>query len=257
MSINQALGTPMTEEQYACEWSFDSSNHQTNGDYKWMSSFIPNESTVLEIGCGSAFSTLEIAKRAKQVFSIEINDHLVEKASLYLAENDYPPKVVKLSDIVNIDLSTLKEKIIIINADINDAFIDQLVSATNIDFICCWLIGAAPKHAADIMGISLENLKPEYAADYRESITKRGFQLSKIKENTSYQVITRVQPQRDISKMELKQVIIDDLNDQFSLNLSHTQVKDRKTKIASKRMQYIIQGAYKQLNEIYLFSTLL
>lgn len=257
MTINQALGTPMTEEQYAHEWSIDSSNHQNRGDYKWMSTFIPNDSTVLEIGCGSAFSTLEIAQRAKQVFSIEINEHLVEKASLYLTESGYSPKVVKLSEVKNINLSDLKEKIIIINADINDTFIDKLVSETNIDFICCWLIGAAPKHAADIMGVSLDKLKPEYAAEYREAITQRGFRLSRTRKNISYQMVNRFLPQKNISKMEMKKKIINDYNEQFSLNMAHTQIKDRKTKIASERMQYITEGAYTPLNEIFLFSILL
>ncbi|WJW81042.1 rRNA adenine N-6-methyltransferase family protein [Moellerella wisconsensis] len=257
MSVNQALSTLMTEEEYAHAWSSDSSNHQANGDYKWMSTFIPNDSNVLEIGCGSAFSTLEIAKRAKQVFSIEINDHLVEKATLYLTENGYPPKVIKLSEVINVDLSTLKEKIIIINADINDAFIDQLVSEVNIDFICCWLIGAAPKHAADIFGVSLNNLEPDYSANYRESITWRGFQLSKIREKINYHIVIRVQPQSSISKMELKKRVITKLNGQFSLNFIHTQIKDRKTKTPSHRMQYIVQGVHNQLNEIYLFSTIL
>nr|MBG3150489.1 hypothetical protein [Proteus mirabilis] len=247
----------MTEEEYAHEWSLDSFSHQKNGDYKWMSTYIPNDSIVLEIGCGSGLSTLEISNRAKQVFSIEINDHLIKKASLYLTENGFSPKIIKLSEIINIDLSTLTEKIIIINADINDVLIDQLVSKIKINFICCWLIGAAPKHASDILGISLENLEQGYAANYREIITQRGFLLSKLNQGIDYNVVIRVQPQHNVSKMKLKKAIINDINKQLSLTLSHTQIKDRKTRGASERMQYIINDSHIQPREMYLFSVIL
>ncbi|MGG4609966.1 hypothetical protein [Providencia sp. Me31A] len=257
MSVNNVLGTPMTEEEYAREWGFDSLNHQKNGDYKWMSTYIPNDSIVLEIGCGSGLSTLNIVSQAKQVFSIEINDHLIKQATLYLTENGYPPKVLKLSEIINTNLSTLTERIIIINADINDPFIEQLVLKTEINFICCWLIGAAPKHASDILGVSLENLDIEYAATYRETITKKGFSLSKLKPNIGYNVVIRALPQRGVSKMELKKIVIDDLNELLLLRLPHTQIKDRKTKVESKRMQYITQGSQSQPKDMYLFSTLL
>ena len=62
-----------SHEQYLGEWRPNSENHQAQGDYEWMSSFLCGYEKVLEIGVGDGRSTLSIQKGGHAVIGIDEN----------------------------------------------------------------------------------------------------------------------------------------------------------------------------------------
>lgn len=172
-------GRAMTPEEYAAEWSTASEEHKIASDYFWMSTFLTSPAALLELGCGSGRSTLELTKKNNKIVSIEVNEAIAEMAFTYLTNNDVSVRLLQSSEIDEIDLNS-NIQVYIVQASIFDHEVESIVTTHKFDYVIFWLFGAAPIHAANELGVQVNDLETDFAAIYREKATKRSFELSQL-----------------------------------------------------------------------------
>ena len=107
-------------QQYADDWESSSKFHYDNGDYEWMESIIHSYKRVLEIGCGTGYSSKTLLSHGHEVLAVDNNQFCIEKAQLLL--NDYPHFSILKGDIIE------------------SAFCDLLRKNT-FDIVVCWNVG--------------------------------------------------------------------------------------------------------------------
>jgi SAM-dependent methyltransferase len=83
--------TPMNKEQYANFWEPESINFNSNKIYEILSKFIPN-GKILEVGCGIGIGTHYLSLN-NEVLSLDNNEFLIEKAKLYLDNQNSKYKI--------------------------------------------------------------------------------------------------------------------------------------------------------------------
>ena len=169
--IFSALGTPMTQEQYAQEWKVDAEHISNSGHHVWMAEQLGPQDLVVEIGCGAGASTLALAKKSR-VICIESNGALVELCKNNLLSNNVSVQVVKLSE-----LAAVTSQVAIVGCDIFDTSIDQYLEGMKPTAIVCWLIGAAPETIAKNIDKKLEGFTGAEMASYRQKVHKRAYEL--------------------------------------------------------------------------------
>lgn len=166
-----ALGTPMTQEQYAQEWKVDAEHISSDGHHFWMTEQLGPQNLVVEIGCGAGASTLALAKKSR-VICIESNLTLVELCKNNLLANNVSVQIVTISE-----LAEATCQVAIINCDIFDSSIEQYLKPMKPTAIVCWLIGAAPETIAKNIDKDLEDFTGAEMALYRKKVHKRAYEL--------------------------------------------------------------------------------
>lgn len=112
-------------EEYAEQWDVSAKYFYDRGYYTWMASAIENYSTVVEIGCGTGYSTLSLIENGHRVIAVEKNKNCIEKAQSLLKSK-------------NVD----EEKIVFLEGDVADAeFREGLISTFSFDAVICWNVG--------------------------------------------------------------------------------------------------------------------
>ena len=108
----------MTPVEYIAAWNANVKQHFDDGDYEWICDRIrqiPSEkpiNKILEIGCGSGYSTLLFLLSDFDVVSIDANVVAIDAAKQLIEEHDYDPRSdVKLLnlDVVH-DYKAVKEE---------------------------------------------------------------------------------------------------------------------------------------------------
>lgn len=166
-----ALGTPMTQEQYAQEWKVDAEHISGDGHYSWMTEQLWSQNLVVEIGCGAGASTLAIAKKVESyVLSQYLT--LVELCEENLLANNVSVQAVKISE-----LAEAKSQVVIVNCDIFESSIESHLKTMRPEAIVCWLIGAAPEFIAKNIYKDLEDFTDVEMAFYRKKLHKRAYEL--------------------------------------------------------------------------------
>ncbi len=158
------------KETYAELWQKDSNEINSNGLYDWMSEQIKEYETILEIGCGSGISTLNLLERGHDVISIEFNEHCINMTKRLLTENGY--KDIK-----------------IINGQISENNCVDLIKKIKykIDLVICWNPGGANSLSKDEMFNKIEEFyylgyeKPElgFFSNYSEDLIKSACKIGK------------------------------------------------------------------------------
>ena len=151
--MNLAKEIKDSRESYANQWNFTSEFYNNKGYYEIFSAWVPSKSKILEIGCGSGYSTLELLKNSEFIHSIEENTEYIKMASELLKTNyidhqsilrgetledrntlNYKTSYKKLSQINN--SHTLIESNIVADLELKKA-----ISAIKYDVVTAWLIG--------------------------------------------------------------------------------------------------------------------
>lgn len=152
---NPVFGRSMTEEQYSTEWGKSSNAYQRGSYYRWLCERLGRLGKVLEIGCGSGISTLEMLQSAASVTSIEVNPHCISNAKKLLADN-VPEGRYSLHEM---------------NVFSDDIF--SLLVSNSFDTVVLWLPGAANNVVAEVIGSSPETMTGADLGNYRQKIIKR------------------------------------------------------------------------------------
>lgn len=77
---------------YIQHWEYNACQHFNDGDYAWVANLIKQKGIqrILEIGCGTGFSTLAIASKGIQALSIDVIPEAIQNTEKLLTENAIP-----------------------------------------------------------------------------------------------------------------------------------------------------------------------
>lgn len=117
----------MNESQkYALQWENSSQYFYQMKYYDWMLNIIPEHKTVLEVGCGTGYSTLALANAGFRVIAIEKNPDCLIKAKELIKKQCIHPENVEFicGDIVDGSVQT------------------ELIVNHDFDIVLCWNIGS-------------------------------------------------------------------------------------------------------------------
>lgn len=106
-----------------------------------MASFLEQHSRVLEIGCGSGHSTLEISKHASKVLCIEADRRMAELAVEFLNARNVRAELIS-STATGDALDQLHIQVAVLVADIFDPALEKHLAGLRFDDVCCWLLDA-------------------------------------------------------------------------------------------------------------------
>jgi SAM-dependent methyltransferase len=176
------------QKKYAKKWQNTSEFINDQDGYSWMADIVDKYNKIVEIGCGTGYSTLELAKRGHKVFSIESNVACINATIEKLKENNINYDVIKRGTLTDdghkylIEYRDIEKKVnsdvqvYIIEGDIlcfmaqKDLNLFQwLANAGPFNGIICWCIGAhymiGKNRLLDKIQLPIEN-----PALYRNSI---------------------------------------------------------------------------------------
>lgn len=116
----------MTDELlYANQWNSSAQYFYEKGYYSWMVDRLISYKTVVEIGCGTGYSTLALVEKGHRVIAIEKNVDCITQAKKLLSDKGY------------------SEKVIFIEGDIaEDDVRNDLVNRFEFDVVICWNVGS-------------------------------------------------------------------------------------------------------------------
>ena len=111
-------------KEYAEQWDSSGQYFYGKGYYKWMSKHVADYMTVVEVGCGTGYSTLALVEEGHRVIAVEKNNDCIEKAKRLLEEKGKSDQVVFIfGDIAEEDLR------------------EEIVSNYQFDVVICWNVG--------------------------------------------------------------------------------------------------------------------
>lgn len=113
-------------DEYAEQWNVSSKYFYDNGYYAWMAKKLVNYNAILEVGCGTGYSTLALIEQGYKVIAIDKNLSCITKAKELL------------------DRSNVKDnQVIFVEGDITDEQLRRtLLSSYAFDVIICWNVGS-------------------------------------------------------------------------------------------------------------------
>ncbi|SKC80005.1 class I SAM-dependent methyltransferase [Maledivibacter halophilus] len=158
------------KKEYSEQWDKSSAFFYNNNDYNWMCGLIKSYNTVLEIGCGTGYSTLALIKNGHKVIAIEKNEYCMGKAKNLILSNGY--KIGDLGDDIG------KCDVIFILMDVCDNNSNFIIEAIPFDIVICWNIGTywsttmIQNYVPKLMqyGLTLEQIKEAPESSYSEYI---------------------------------------------------------------------------------------
>ena len=114
------------KKDYADQWDVSAKFFYEQGYYSWMAQQVEKMETVVEIGCGTGYSTLALIENGHKVIAIEKNQSCIVKAKQLLTDNE-------ITD----------DKVIFIEGDIaEDSFRNKIAQNYEFDAVLCWNIGS-------------------------------------------------------------------------------------------------------------------
>lgn len=129
------------QDIYAEEWEVSSKDINDQKYYDWMVEQLPLVGTVLEVGCGTGYSTLSLLKHGYSVIAVDNNSYCLSKAKKRTSSYD------------NVEY---------IYADItDDEQIKEMLKDKEFDLVAVWNIG--PYSGDDLTNILKKLLKSKYS----------------------------------------------------------------------------------------------
>lgn len=117
--------------EYAEQWEVSSKYFYDKNYYNWMQTKIKDYNIILEVGCGTGYSTLSLLENGHKVIALDKNSECIEKAKMLIQQSGY--SVGNLSD----------ADVLFIKADIAvEEFYSQLLSSLHFDAVICWNVGS-------------------------------------------------------------------------------------------------------------------
>lgn len=180
------------KKKYSNQWSVTSDEYNKKGIYQWMASFLSdNQNAILEIGCGSGVSTLNLCNKAKKIISIDDNLECLKKSKKLLEEKGIRVRLIKRERIRIISNNKYEtsyfqmkeeflkdEQVLLIEGDIlyDNNLINFLKSYKLFDTVVCWLIGT---HQAKMYNNHVQQDDIKSDGDYRWSVEEHLCRLSR------------------------------------------------------------------------------
>lgn len=144
--------------EYAEHWEVSSKYFYDKKYYSWMQKKVENYSVLLEVGCGTGYSTLTLLKNGHKVIALDKNNECIEKAKALLRQNGYSIGILPEADVCFIETDIVTEQ-----------FYSDVLNKIQFDAVICWNIGSY---------WNKENIQ-----FYLPYMLKYGLELYQIKEN--------------------------------------------------------------------------
>ncbi|MBU3073865.1 class I SAM-dependent methyltransferase [Clostridium estertheticum] len=122
------------KKQYSEQWDESAKSFNKSRDYAWMCKKLEKYAVVLEIGCGTGYSTLTLVESGHKVVVVENNEFCLEKTKRLLKMKGYTYGQAE-DDFTNTDVILLKEDIC------QNSLSDRLLKY-KIEVLACWNIGS-------------------------------------------------------------------------------------------------------------------
>lgn len=120
------MGASNQEEIYAEQWNLSEKYFYEKNRYHWMANKLEGYDTVLEIGCGTGYSTLALVELGHTVIAIDKNPDCIKKAKELVEKNGK------------------SDRVIFIEGDITDEKFRQTLNENcEFDIVVCWNVGTA------------------------------------------------------------------------------------------------------------------
>jgi SAM-dependent methyltransferase len=120
--VNKEMGE---EAIYSEQWNISAQYFYNKNYYSWMADKLIQYKTVLEVGCGTGYSTLALVERGYKVIAVEKNQECLKKAKVLLSEKGY-----------------INGEVIFIKGDIaTDEIRNAVINKFDFDVVICWNIG--------------------------------------------------------------------------------------------------------------------
>ena len=74
---------------YSEQWDVSSKYFYDKGYYTWMAEKLTPYKTILEVGCGTGYSTLALVEKGYKVIALDKNPECLEKAKKLLSQKGY------------------------------------------------------------------------------------------------------------------------------------------------------------------------
>lgn len=204
------------KKKYANEWNIDARYFYENGHYLWMNGFIENSLNVLEIGCGTGFSTLSLLENGHNVISVDENIECLKKTESLLKKKGYKVKVVRREHITKvtkyyydttygkINRKAFEDQTLLIEGDIiqDDKLKKWLQDTKKIDAIICWLIGS---HGARRFNSVITDMLIETPQEYRIVTQNKIYELANelLTEDDTLHIVDRVRTPKDEEEIDI------------------------------------------------------
>lgn len=136
------MSDDLLEEKYISEWTLNAKQHFDDGDYEWLCDAIQQYFSdgsckrILELGCGSGYSTLAFLLRDYRVVGVDINDEAIAQTQALIKNHDYTSEIKTTNDTNNGDV---------------DALLWQIDFVHKLGQIKHWVEGQAPQNQINLI----------------------------------------------------------------------------------------------------------
>lgn len=160
-------------KQYAEQWNTSAQFFYEKKYYQWMCEKLTDFKTVMEIGCGTGYSTLALIQNGHNVVAIDKNHECILAAKKLIADKGYT-----------------NEKVIFLEGDVaNTQFRERTLSKYACDIVICWNVGTywskqmIQSYVPYMLeyGLNIEQIKEDPESSYSELIIWDSCRISNIK----------------------------------------------------------------------------
>ena len=168
-------------EKYSIEWDKSGKYIYEKGYYQWMCERVKQYSRLLELGCGTGYSTLSLLNSGHSVIAVDKNHFCLSKAR----------------DLIKSHLSHLS--VDFIEGDIVEKEVQECLVEKQFDAVICWNIGTEwnpekmPFYVQQMIsyGLSVEQIRQNPESSYSELILWHACRIAKGK-NVPIHIIERM-----------------------------------------------------------------
>lgn len=173
--------------EYAEQWEVSSKYFYDKKYYNWMQKKIENCNIILEVGCGTGYSTLTLLKSGHKVIALDKNSKCIEKAKALVQKNGYLVGILPAADVCFIETDIVTEE-----------FYSDVLNKIEFDAVICWNVGSYwNKENIQFYvpymleyGLNVEQIKANVESSYGELILWNACKISAMR-NVPMHIIDR------------------------------------------------------------------
>lgn len=168
-------------KQYSDQWNASAEYFFKKKYYQWMCNAINPYKVVLEVGCGTGYSTLALVQSGHKVIAVDKNHNCIEAAKALLYSSNIQKDTVHFYE-----------------GDVIDVFFRHVLLSNKFDVVICWNIGTywnvemMHRYIPCLLkyGLNIEQIKQNPESSYAELIIWESCRLARSK-NTPISIIDR------------------------------------------------------------------
>jgi len=239
------FGTPMTPSQYADNWEGDSQLLASNGQYRWMARQLGPQDIVLEIGCGTGISTIELVRSAGcKVVVVEESSECISRAQARLIEAGMSASICPTSSLSSL-MFNADEQVKFFAVDFLDTMLLSAMPNNFFSAVVCWLMGTCPDVLCRHLGKSVSEIEQCDPANYKVKVLAQCFVAARtvLRANGKVHLVDRYAlpswKQKDEFRMHVATGISEIAGDAYVVTKDNVYFNRIDTNFGVSRIQYV------------------